>query len=261
MTLQHIRHSTALSYLEIPVNIRSKEGYPTVYQQAEDIGGEFTRIRWGLPEGAVANFSPCLTIKDGHRLIAFRSQPQPFVFHPDRSYYYYNNTPTDIYVGELTTYDTILGARKVRSNPHRLSYEDSRLFKAPDDALYMQFVTSSYASKWNKSSHKLVNQPKICVGRLDEYGEVVDCVFPPAGQNLKPDKAEKNWCFFTDEGKLRLLPSTSVTSGLCFSIGNTCASTLSRNVVFCFITAVRTLLTKVLQRSQSSVQKHFSAVP
>jgi hypothetical protein len=72
----------------------------------------------------------------------------------------------------------------------------------------MQFVTSSYASKWNKSSHKLVNQPKICVGRLDEYGEVVDCVFPPAGQNLKPDKAEKNWCFFTDEGKLRLLYST-----------------------------------------------------
>ena len=182
MTLQHVRHTTALSYLELPVNIRSQNGYPTVYQQAEDIGGEFTRIRWGLPDGAIANFSPCLTIKDEHRLISFRSQPEPFVFHPDQNYYYYNNTPTELYVGELSSYDTILGARKIRSTPHRLSYEDCRLFKAPDDDLYMQFITSSYATKWNKSSHKLVNQPKVCVGRLDEYGEVVDCVYPPAGQ-------------------------------------------------------------------------------
>ena len=37
MTLQHVRHTTALSYLELPVNIRSQNGYPTVYQQAEDI--------------------------------------------------------------------------------------------------------------------------------------------------------------------------------------------------------------------------------
>ena len=86
MTTQHIRHKTTLSYLELPVNIRPENGYPTVYQQAEDIGGEFTRIRWGLPEGAVANFSPCLTLKDGHRLVSFRSQPQPFVFHPDRDW-------------------------------------------------------------------------------------------------------------------------------------------------------------------------------
>ena len=208
MTIQHVRHETALSYLELPVNIRPENGYPTVYQQAEDIGGEFTRIRWGLPEGAIANFSPCLTIKEGHRLITFRSQPEPFIFHPDQNYYYYNNTPTEIYVGELSSYDTVLGARKIRSNPHRLSYEDSRLFKAPDDDLYMQFVTSSYASKWNKSSHTLVNQPKICVGRLDEYGEVVDCVYPPAGENLTAGKPEKNWCFFSDQGHLRLLYST-----------------------------------------------------
>ena len=56
-------------------------------------------------------------------------------------------------------------------------------YSKPDDDLYMQFITSS-CTKWDTSSHKLVNQPKVCVGRLDEYGEVVDCVYPPAGQNL-----------------------------------------------------------------------------
>ena len=42
MTIQHIRHTTALSYLELPVNIRPKNGYPTVYQQAEDKGLRLT---------------------------------------------------------------------------------------------------------------------------------------------------------------------------------------------------------------------------
>ena len=208
MTLQNIRHSSQLTYLEHPVNIRQNTGYPTVYQQADDIGGEFTRIKYGLPDQAIANFSPCLLMHEGHRLISFRSQPEPFVFRHDMKYFYYNNTPTEIYVGELTSLDTIAGARKIRSAPHRLSYEDARLFAAPDNNVFVQFITSSYASKWDTSKHALVNQPKVCVGRLDEYGEAVDCLYPPIGNNLEPGKPEKNWCFFSDEGKLKLLYST-----------------------------------------------------
>jgi len=208
MTIQHIRHSTSLSYVQHPVNIRPKTGYPSVYQQAEDIGGVFTRINRGLPDQAIANFSPCLLHHKGHRLLSFRSQPEPFVFRHDHKYFYYNNTPTDIYVGELISDDTVAGAQKIRRGPHRLSYEDARLFKAPDDELYIQFITSSYASKWDSSNHLLVNQPKVCVGKLNEFGEAEDCVYPPAGQNLQRNKPEKNWCFFSDKGKLKLLYST-----------------------------------------------------
>lgn len=208
MTVQHVRHSASLSYLELPVNIRPKTNYPTVYQQAEDIGGEFTRIRWGLPDQAIANFSPSLLYHKGHRLLSFRSQPEPFVFRADQKYFYYNNTPTEIYVGELVSYDTVAGAKKIRRGPHRLSYEDARLFRAPDDELYIQFITSSYASKWDSSKHLLVNQPKVCVGHLNEFAEAEDCIYPPIGENLKPGKPEKNWCFFSDENELKLLYST-----------------------------------------------------
>ena len=41
----------------------------------------------------------------------------------------------------------------------------------------------------------MVNQPKVCVGRVDDFGKVVDCVYPPAGDNLTEGKPEKNWCF------------------------------------------------------------------
>lgn len=205
---QQIRYKTALKYTQLPVNIRSKTGYPTVYQQADDIGGEFSRIYWGLPEKSIANFSPCLTNHKGHRLISFRSQPEPFVFRHDHKYFYYNNTPTELYVGELVSKNKIEGARKIRTAPHRLSYEDGRLFKAPDDELYMQFITSSYASKWDSSAHAMINQPKVCVGHLTDWGEVEDCIYPPVGNNLVPGKAEKNWCFFTEGEKLRLLYST-----------------------------------------------------
>ena len=208
MTTQHVRHAAALTYLEHPIKMRPSSGYGTVYQQAEDIGGTFTRIRWGLPDQSIANFSPCLVSEKGHRLLAFRSQPEPFVFRHDQKYFYYNNTPTEVYVGELVSDNTILGARKIRTAPHRLSYEDPRLFKAPDGEIYCQFITSSYASKWDSSKHLLVNQPKVCVGKLTTHGEVVDCVYPPAGQNLEAGKPEKNWCFFTDKEELKLLYST-----------------------------------------------------
>ena len=112
MSQQQLRYQTTLKYTQVPVNIRSKRGYPTVYQQADDIGGKFSRIYWGLPENSVANFSPCLVNHQGHRLISFRSQPQPFVFRHDRKYFYYNNTPTEIYIGELTSENAISGAKK-----------------------------------------------------------------------------------------------------------------------------------------------------
>ena len=49
---QQARYETMLSYVEHPVDIRSGSGYPTVYQQASDIGGTFTRIKYGLPDQA-----------------------------------------------------------------------------------------------------------------------------------------------------------------------------------------------------------------
>lgn len=205
---QQIRYDTALSYLEQPVNIRPSTGYPTIYQQASDIGGTFTRIKYGLPDQTVANFSPCLTAHKGHRLIAWRNQPEPFTFRHDSKYFYYNNTPTEVYIGELIGDDTIIGAKKLREKPHRLSYEDPRLFVTPDDNLYAQFITSSYASIYDSSKHTMVNQPKVCVACVDEYGNGVNAVYPPVGDNRKPEKPEKNWCFFSEDDQLRLLYST-----------------------------------------------------
>jgi len=124
-------------------------------------------------------------------------------------YFYYNNTPTDIYVGELIKDDTIVAARKLRAGRHRLSYEDPRIFLSPDDKLHCQFITSSYASKWDSSKHKLVKSPKVCTGLIDEYGQLVDCFFPPLGRNLEDGAAEKNWCFYSKGDELKLLYSTA----------------------------------------------------
>jgi len=123
-------------------------------------------------------------------------------------YFYYNNTPTDIYVGELLRDDTIVAPRKLRAGKHRLSYEDPRLFLSPDDKLHCQFITSSYASKWDSSKHKLVKSPKVCTGLIDEWGQLVDCFFPPLGRNLQDGAAEKNWCFYSKGDELKLLYST-----------------------------------------------------
>ena len=140
-----------------------EEGIPNVYRQAEALGGTFTRIIKGLPEKSVANFSPSI-IKHGDRtLIAWRTQPEPFCFRYDRNYFYLNGTPTDVYLGELANDTTIIGAKKIRSKPHRLSYEDPRLFHGPDEELYIQFVGSTYASRYNKGDKKLFDQPKVVV--------------------------------------------------------------------------------------------------
>ena len=52
---------------------------------------------------------------------------------------------------------------------------------------------------------------KVCVGHLDEFGEVNDCIYPPVGDNLKPGKAEKNWCFFSEGGRLRLYSTVPIS--------------------------------------------------
>ena len=55
-------------------------GVPTVYEQCEAIGGKLTRINRGLPDYAVANFSPCLTLHDNTAWLIWRTQPEPFIF-------------------------------------------------------------------------------------------------------------------------------------------------------------------------------------
>lgn len=208
MTAQFHRYRTVFQNVVMNAYAPTKSGYPTVYEQAHDIGGTFTRIKYGLPEGAVANFSPCVIKHREATLIAWRSQPEPFVFRHDKKYFYYNNTPTDIWVGQMANDETIFAPRKLLDRKHRLSHEDPRIFVAPNDTLMCQFVTSTYASKWDSSKHKMLSSPKVCTGAVDEFGNLVDCYFPPVGMNLEPGKAEKNWCFFSDEEHLRLLYST-----------------------------------------------------
>jgi len=186
----------------------TSSGYPSVYDQAQDIGGTFTRISAGLPQNSFANFSPCVINHRGSTLIAWRSQPEHFVFRHDMKYFYYNNTPTDIWIGQLLSDDTIIAPRKLINKPHRLSYEDPRIFISPDDSLLCQFVTSAYASKWDSTSHKMIKTPKVCTGVVNEFGELVDKFYPPIGKNFIENESEKNWCFFSDMEHLRLLYST-----------------------------------------------------
>jgi hypothetical protein len=111
-------------------------------------------------------------------------------------------------IGQMLTDDTIIAPRKLINKPHRLSYEDPRIFVSPDDNLLCQFVTSTYATKWDATKHKIIKTPKVCTGAIDEFGNLVDKFYPPIGLNLEEGKAEKNWCFFSDFQRLRLLYST-----------------------------------------------------
>ncbi len=209
MSTQHIRYHASMSSVCYPSRVRMyKHGGPCVYQQAEDLGGVFTRINRGLPFRSVANFSPCLFDHDGHQLIAWRSQPEPFVFRHDMKYFYYNSVPTDVYVGELIGDDTIVGAKKIRNNPHKLSYEDPRLFHDSQGNLMCQFITSAYASRWDNTTHKMAKNPKVCVGEIDRFGKCINAFYPEIGLNHVDGGSEKNWCFFRDDDKTRLLYST-----------------------------------------------------
>ena len=175
---------------------QEQEGIPSVYRQAENLGGTFTRITKGLPDNAVANFSPSIIQHKDKTFIAWRSQPEPFGFRYDRNYFYLNNGNTDIYIGQLADDETILGTKKLRSKPHRLSYEDPRLFVGPDDELYVQFVASTYASRYNRGGKNLFDNPKVIVCYVDENCEAVSAAIPPIGENRNKEKPEKNWCFF-----------------------------------------------------------------
>ena len=212
MSVQFHRYRNYHSQTVLKARIRDNTGYPTVFQQAEEIGGTFTRITKGLPEGSVANFSPSLIKHRGSSLIAWRSQPEPFCFRHDMKYFYYNNTPTDLWIGELLNDSTIIAPRKLRPGKHRLSYEDPRLFVTPDDRLHCQFVTSTYATKWDSTKHLMLKTPKVCVGEINEYGNLVECIYPRIGKNYVDGGSEKNWCFYSDEEKLRLLYSVAPLS-------------------------------------------------
>jgi predicted GH43/DUF377 family glycosyl hydrolase len=193
----------------VTLRIRKDDpGVPTVYQQAESLGGSFVRITKGMPKGSVANFSPCIIKHRNKTLITWRSQPEPFCFRYDNQYFYMNGQPTDVYLGELLDDSTVIGTKKIRSKPHKLSYEDPRLFIGPDDELYVQFVGSTYASQKNKGGKKLFDQPKVIVAYINETGEAVSPTIPPIGKNREKGVPEKNWCFFTHQDELCCLYST-----------------------------------------------------
>jgi predicted GH43/DUF377 family glycosyl hydrolase len=184
-------------------------GVPTVYEQAEQLGGKFTRIVNGLPENTIANFNPSVIRFNETNYIAWRCQPQPFGFRYDMKYFYLNGQPNDIYIGILGNDDaSVIGTKKLRPKKHRLSYEDPRLFKGPDEQLYVQFITSTYASRYDTKDYKLFHQPKVSVCWVNENFDAVQSATPPIGENLVKGKPEKNWCFFSRKDELACLYST-----------------------------------------------------
>lgn len=184
-------------------------GVPTVYEQAENLGGKFTRILKGLPKDSVANFNPSIIKNNDTTYIAWRSQPEAFGFRYDSKYFYLNGQPNTIYIGMLSPDNTaVIGTKKIRPNKHRLSYEDPRLFIGPDKGLYVQFVASTYASKFDANQKKLFHQPKVVVCWLNENFQAVRAAIPPIGKNREIGVAEKNWAFFSANDELHCLYST-----------------------------------------------------
>jgi len=205
--MQHLRYYHKHSYVLHPIK-KDVEGIPDVYAQAEKLNGRFTRITRGNPEHSVANFSPSILRHKGTTYIAWRSQPEAFGFRWDMKYFYLNNQPTDIYIGVLAEDNTILGTKLLRPGKHRLSYEDPRLFEGPDGEMYVQFVASTYASKYEKGGLRFFDKPKVIVCHINEELEAVSATIPPIGGNHEKDKTEKNWCFFSHHDELRCLYST-----------------------------------------------------
>lgn len=187
---------------------RESKGELTVYEQAEALSGTFNRITDGLPSRNIFNFSPSLLRHKNNTYIAWRGQKEPFGFRYDSKYFYLNNTPTDIYIGVLADDNTVFGAKKLRQNPHRLSYEDPRLFVGPDDNMYVQFVASTYASRFDEKKNHLFSAPKVVVCYIDEHLNAVSAAIPPIGNNRSNHLTEKNWCFFSRNNALHCLYST-----------------------------------------------------
>lgn len=201
------RYFHAHSHVLHPIK-RPYKDIPDVYTQADNLGGKFTRIAYGLPHNSVANFSPSILRRDDKTYIAWRSQPEAFGFRWDNNYYYLNNKPTEIYLGLLHDDQTIVGTKNLRPKKHRLSYEDPRLFLGPDQEIYVQFVASTYASQYNKGGKNFCDSPKVIVCYVNELGEAIRAAIPPIGGNHQKDKTEKNWCFFPHKDELKCLYST-----------------------------------------------------
>jgi len=208
MSLQtSTRYATFYDSVLLPID-RTRLGETDVYSQARALGGNFTRISKGLPNGSVANFSPSLVKYHDNYYVAWRSQPEPFGFRHDMKYFYLNEKPTEIYIGCLADDETLLGTKKLRNKPHRLSYEDPRLFVGPDDELYVQFVGSTYASKYDSDETNLFHNPKVVVCHVNENFDAVHAAIPPIGRNRVASETEKNWCFFSHNGELNCIYAT-----------------------------------------------------
>lgn len=203
MTIRYYHKYSACLY---PVRAGMHED-KTVYEQAEDLGGKFVRITAGLPNEITFNFNPTLAEHEGKTWIAWRAQPEPFCFRWDNQYFYLNNKPTDIYIGQLANNNTIVGAKPIRNKPHKCSYEDPRFFADPSGGLYLQFVASTYASKYARGGKHLFDNSKVIVGRIDERAELVDAIVPDLEKNRDKNACEKNWCFFNHNDELHILYS------------------------------------------------------
>lgn len=208
MTTQSKRYNHVYSGLLHPLPGIPVQGTPTVYQQAEQLGGQFTRIIHGLPSRGVANFSPSILKQNNQTLIAWRHQPEAFGFRYDNKYFYLNNQPNKVLIGKLADDKTIVGTKSIRNGKQRLSLEDPRLFNDPNGNVYCSFVTSTYASKYDKRHYSRFNLPKVAVGFIDEVGEAIAVTYPNIGFNHEKDRPEKNWCFFTKDNELHCLYST-----------------------------------------------------
>lgn len=206
MSNQQARYDHVYRDLLFPLKGIPEEGTPNVYCQAEALGGKFTRILYGLPD-YIANFSPSICTYNSRTFIAWRTQPEAFGFRYDNKYFYLNDKPTEVWLGELVDDQTIVGAKNVRRRKHRLSHEDPRLFVGGDGLLYIQMVTSAYASKYD-TRDSAFSQAKVAVAVVDNDGYAVSAVYPPIGKNREKGAIEKNWCFFDKDNELHCLYST-----------------------------------------------------
>ena len=182
------------------------DGVPSAYKQSEAIGGKLTRIVHGFPEYSVANFSPCLTVHNNTAYLLWRTQPEPFIFRWDNSYFYNNNRPTELFLGIMKQDNEVTNGHSIRPGMHKLSYEDGRLFVGEDEELYCQFVSSRYASQ-TKKDNKFFNDPKVWAAHIQD-GYATKATLPPQGQNRIKGQAEKNWCYFSHNNTTKLFYST-----------------------------------------------------
>lgn len=201
-----IRYFHKYSHCLHPVKTRTTTDL-TVYEQAELLGGKFTRITKGLDPKITFNFNPTIYKTNDKTWIAWRAQPEPFCFRWDNRYFYLNNKPTTIQIAQLADDETVIGTKPIRSKPHRCSYEDPRFFEDTSGGLYLQFVASTYASTYAKGGNHIFDNSKVIVGHIDEHAELKHAILPNLENNRNKEACEKNWCFFTHNNELHILYS------------------------------------------------------